>query len=817
MSSVFSGLASSVLPQNQDIAFGFEALAAPGAFVVTSFEGTETLFDTYAIEIQLASHDPDIDLSSLVDTDATLTIYDKYSIPRHFHGVIAEAEAGDTGFSRSYYSVVLKPALHRLQYTSDSRIFQEESVQDIISTILSEHGVPDVEWRVAESHAPREFCVQYNETHYAFIRRLMAEEGLFFWFDHSFTNHKMVISDAPLAMPMIDEAPMITYNAQTGGQTRGSYIRNFKQKQRVRSTDLHQKDYTFKKPAYGQDQKHVKQETAGEDSQYAIYDYPGRYKDAGQGKPFTQYKLEAERVSANIGMGQTNNIHLCPGFNFNLSDHPSAKANILHRVLQVQHKGTQPAALQEDAPSGDGYATRYDADFQTMPQRLPYRPINPNPKPQILGSQIAIVTGPAGEEIYCDEHGRVKVHFPWDRHNKKDEHSSCWIRVSQNWAGGTWGHIAIPRIGHEVIVDFLEGDPDQPIITGRTYHATNMSTYPLPKHKTKMVIRSDTHKGSGFNEMSFEDEAGQENIALHAQKDQTLKVLHNRMKRVDNDQVESVGRNKNVEVGNNHHETIGGSMSLSVGAGGLGLIAGMAALIGKSAKDALNVAEEAGNPLIPTFLAGVAAAMVAEELMSNPKISGFSGAGNNAKIAGADQVSAGEALGSVLSKIMPLSGVKNSVIEKIQSDTIGIARTEQIGAFKNTLVGAVQNINVGMKQFTKIGEEQRLDVGKIKTVDVGQEYVTHAGKKSGHSSGKLFTISSQEKFEGSANVWEIKANDTLLLSTPGGYIEMSKSGIKIRGKKVEIEGNAIDFKSGGPGEGSKCLRAMAESATPFVR
>ena len=332
-----------------------------------------------------------------------------------------------------------------------------------------------------------------------------------------------------------------------------------------------------------------------------------------------------------------------------------------------------------------------------------------------------------------------------------------------------------------------------------------------------MVIRSDTHKGQGFNEISFEDDAGQENIALHAQKDQTLKVLNNRMKRVDNDQVESVGANKSIEVANNHQERIGGSMNLTIGGGKGGLFAGLAGIMGQAAKDALKVAQGAGNPMISTFLGGVVAQTVGGEATSNPAIADFDGAGRNRAMAGADQAAKGSALGGLLGSILPLSGVQNTIIEKFQSDTIGIARTEQIGAFKNTMVGGVQNIMVGAKHFTKVGIEQGLSVGKTKTVEVGEEYTTHTGKRAAHSSGKMFQIASEEKFEGTAKVWEIKTDDTLFLTAPGGYIEINKSGVKIRGKKVLVEGNDIDFKKGGPGEGSKCLRAMAQSATPFVR
>jgi type VI secretion system secreted protein VgrG len=226
--------------------------------------------------------------------------------------------------------------------------------------------------------------------------------------------------------------------------------------------------------------------------------------------------------------------------------------------------------LGEEAGSG---ATTYSASFQAMPARLPYRPPQ-RVKPMVDGPQIAHVTGPPGEEIYCDEHGRIKVWFPWDRHNGQDDKSSCWIRVSQNWGGASWGHIAIPRIGHEVIVDFLEGDPDQPIVTGRTYHNNNKPPNKLPDFKTRMVLMSDSHKGSGSNEIRFEDEAGQEEVWFHAQKfhnaviedNETWKIGNNRHKRVDASQSESIGGSKDIEVGGSHHEDIGGTEDVKIGA-----------------------------------------------------------------------------------------------------------------------------------------------------------------------------------------------------------------------------------------------------------
>lgn len=569
--AALSGLAARVLPQDVDLAIGFEAEAAPGRFVVRRFSGTEALFDGFEIEVDLASDFDDLDLHALLDTSAALTIYDKYDEPRHIHGQIAEIERGAAGVARCSYRAVLKPALHRLTYHSDSRIFQNQSAVDISRTILSEHGITDLDWRLELDHAVREYCVQYGETSIDFLKRLWAEEGIFFWFEHAATGHKMILSDAPMALPPLRHAARLTYNAMPGGSVKGAWVSRFNQVERLRATNRVSRDYFFKRPAYHQEHSVGQSAPNGAKGKYELYHYPGRHKFPNAGQPFNDHALEAHRVEATTAEGETNCIQLSPGFVFALTDHPDPKANAQHRLLRVFHEGHQPAALEEEAP--DGEATTYVARFTSQPAALPYRPENPNPKPMVEGPQIAHVTGPEGEEIYCDEHGRIKIWFPWDRHGAKNEQSSCWVRVAQNWAGGTWGHIAIPRIGQEVVVDFLGGDPDQPIVTGRTYHATNRPPYPLPANKTVMAIKSQTHKGAGFNELRFEDEKDRQEVFLHAQKDHNTVILndeshqigHDRSKSVGNDQSESIGRDKTISVGNDHAESIGRDARHNVG------------------------------------------------------------------------------------------------------------------------------------------------------------------------------------------------------------------------------------------------------------
>ncbi|WP_063301442.1 type VI secretion system tip protein TssI/VgrG, partial [Pseudovibrio sp. WM33] len=424
---------------------------------------------------------------------------------------------------------------------------------EIVKILLKEHGVEDVKWDLTDTHAAREYCVQYRESHLSFLDRITAEEGIWYYFTYGANGqHTLQFIDNPQIVSQLPDQPKLEYNSMAGGAVKGVYCNSFVLREQLRATSFMQRDYSFKNPPYNQQHAHQRGEDNGSAGDYALYEYPGRYKADGVGKPFTKHRLEAARVEATTGHGATNAIHLMAGHQFALNDHPNDDYNIKYHLLTVSHQGSQPQAVAEEAGSG---STTYSAGFEVMPARLPYRP-KLLKKPLVDGPQIAHVTGPEGEEIYCDEHGRVKVWFPWDRHGKKNDTSSCWIRVSSNWAGASWGHIAIPRIGHEVIVDFLEGDPDQPIITGRTYHNNNKSPYTLPDFKTVMTIKSDTHKGVGSNELRFEDQAGMEQVYVHAQKDQDIVVENDRREHIRHDRHQIVENNRHLLVKNNHYQHI---------------------------------------------------------------------------------------------------------------------------------------------------------------------------------------------------------------------------------------------------------------------
>ncbi|ENO7130429.1 type VI secretion system tip protein VgrG, partial [Escherichia coli] len=317
----------------------------------------------------------------------------------------------------------------------------------------------------------------------------------------------------------------------------------FRYEAHVRPSSVQSQDYTFKVPDWPGMYEQQGENLNGQLEQYEIFDYPGRYKDEQHGKDFTLYQMESLRSDAEKATGQSNSPKLWPGTRFMLTGHPQKMLNREWQVVQSILSGNQPQALH----GSQGKGTTLGNQLEVIPADRTWRPRLQN-KPKVDGPQSAIVTGPAGEEIFCDEHGRVRVKFHWDRYHGMTEASSCWVRVSQAWAGPGFGNLAIPRVGQEVIVDFLNGDPDQPIIMGRTYHEDNRSPGDLPGTKTQMTIRSKTYKGSGFNELRFEDATSNEQVYIHAQKNMDTEVLNDRTTDVKHDHTETIGNDQKITV-----------------------------------------------------------------------------------------------------------------------------------------------------------------------------------------------------------------------------------------------------------------------------
>ncbi|KAB1589593.1 type VI secretion system tip protein VgrG [Burkholderia cepacia] len=544
-----------------DLRFTF--IVGDEAFEVVEFTLQEGLSDTFLLQVELASANPAIDFGEVLDRNGLLTIWQGGQPVRFVHGAISSLAQGETGFRRTRYSAVVEPRLARLKLSSDWRIFQTLSVPEIATAVLKAHNQTlDYEQRVTNEHLAREYCVQAGDTDYDFVERILREEGFFYAFQHKADGHRLIHCDRLFIFGRQQGEPVL-YNPTPGGDQPQPCLRTFAYTENVRTARQVQRDYTFKSPRFPHEYPREGTDLDHQSRGYARYDYPGRYKHESSGKAFTQDRLRGHRRDARIALANGDDARLQPGVAFDLTGHPREDMNRGWRPVSIVHHGVQyTSQAEEGADAQQGTHYRYEAVL--VPDDAEWR-AEPLPRPCIDGPQPATVVGPEGEEIYTDAYGRVKVQFPWDREGKYDEHSSCWIQVAQNWAGATWGHMAIPRIGQEVIVVNLDGDPDQPLIIGRAYNRLQLPPYELPRHKTRMTIKSQTHKGEGYNELRFEDEKDQEEIYVHAQKDQNIHVNHDETTFVGNDRSEQVEHDETIAIGNDRKETVGRDEQVTIG------------------------------------------------------------------------------------------------------------------------------------------------------------------------------------------------------------------------------------------------------------
>ncbi|ELM8940371.1 type VI secretion system tip protein TssI/VgrG, partial [Escherichia coli] len=364
---------------------------------------------------------------------------------------------------------------------------------------------------------------------------------IFFYEEHAYksTDQSLVLCDTVRHLPESFEIP---WNPNTRTEVSTLCISQFRYSAQIRPSSVVTKDYTFKRPGWPGRFDQEGQYQDYQRTQYEVYDYPGRFKGA-HGQNFARWQMDGWRNNAEVARGTSRSPEIWPGRRIVLTGHPQANLNREWQVVASELHGEQPQAV----PGRQGAGTALENHFAVIPADRTWRP-QPLLKPLVDGPQSAVVTGPAGEEIFCDEHGRVRVKFNWDRYNPADQDSSCWIRVAQAWAGTGFGHLAIPRVGQEVIVDFLNGDPDQPIIMGRTYHQENRTPGSLPGTKTQMTIRSKTYMGSGFNELKFDDATGREQVYIHAQKNMDTEVLNDRTTTVKHDHRETVKNDQTVTI-----------------------------------------------------------------------------------------------------------------------------------------------------------------------------------------------------------------------------------------------------------------------------
>ncbi|SFI09764.1 type VI secretion system secreted protein VgrG [Pseudomonas guineae] len=553
---------------------------------VLEFNGREAISQPYRFEVELISEQPELDLQSLLHQPAFLAFSpDGLGI----HGLIYQVAQGEAGKRLTRYTLSIVPQLSYLALRTNQRIFQHLTVPQIVAQVLQEHGIQAnaYQFQLGPTVYPeRDYCVQYDESDLHFVQRLCEEEGIHYHFQHSTQGHVLVFGDDQSAFGKLGQP---TAYLQDNGMTADEpVIKRFAVRLETRTSRTTRRDYDFEQPRLLMEAA-FKQERDPEAKplpDLEDYDYPGRFVDRTRGKHLSQRNLERHRADYRLAEGRGDQPKLVSGHFLELSDHPRGDYNDLWLLHEITHQGKQPQVLEESVTShtdvSDGFTQGYRNHFTATPWDVPFRPPLAHPKPRVLGSQTAVVTGPAGEEIHCDEYGRIKVQFFWDREGQADDTTSCWLRVASSWAGDAYGGIAIPRIGMEVLVTFLEGDPDQPLVTGCLYHAEHVVPYDLPANKTRTVFKTlSTPGGSGYNELRIEDKKGAEQIYLHAQRDWDENIEHDQKIRVGNERHDTVEANsytelkaeenltvkteRKVEVKPDDHLTIGQNQHIKLG------------------------------------------------------------------------------------------------------------------------------------------------------------------------------------------------------------------------------------------------------------
>jgi type VI secretion system secreted protein VgrG len=486
------------------------------ALVLQSLTGHEEVFGLFSFHLEMTGSSSSLSAASIVGKDAAVTLKTASGTTRYFHGKVARFVQGPTDEWGTTYWAELVPWAWFLTLASDCRIFQNKSVPDIITEVCSDLGFTDIKKSLKQSYTARDYCVQYRETAYAFICRLMAEEGIFFFFEYTDSSHTMVLGDDASAHSAISGLDSAEYSTPFGAESRwrGDVITSLSLTTSATTGKVAYDDYNFETPST---QLLVK--VTGKGSTMQRYDYPGRFMTKDNGESYASLRMQAYELPGTSIAGESTIPLLTAGGVMTVTSHPRDDVNADWVLLAVEHQITQ-----------QGYRNSY----QAFPKDTPYRPWPDIHKPLIAGTQTATVVGKSGEEIWTDKYGRIKVLFHWDQLGSADENASCWVRVAQGWAGKSWGAWVLPRIGQEVVVSFLEGDPDRPLVTGCVYNAEQTVPYGLPDEQTKTTLKSNSSKGGGgYNEFRFEDKKDSEEVYLQAQKDMNVLIKNQRETTVD--------------------------------------------------------------------------------------------------------------------------------------------------------------------------------------------------------------------------------------------------------------------------------------------
>lgn len=539
----------------QDRTLEIKTPLGENVLLLTSLRGEERISDLFRFDLDVLSEQGDIDPKSLLGKPITFSVLSPQHGMRHFNGIATVfSHSGQTDRTHTYHMVV-RPSFWKLTLSNNWKVHgTTKTAKEVIEALLKEHGLTEFRWETTGTFRKRDYVVQYGETDFAFISRLLEEEGVYYYFKHEDGKHTLVFADKADGGYQCDD-----YETYMPGNKSAKLVDNiisWHREYEFTTGKAAQSDYDFEKPSTSLLSTENSLVSLEGNTSLEVYSFPGGYVEVNDGKTRTQRSIEGREANYDTVSGSSHCRSYSPGATFQITEHHlKDEQGKKWMVTSVRHEADLGGAY---VTGGDEVGSQYHNWFTALPAATVFRPPQIHKKPRVMGPQTAIVVGKKGEEIYTDKYGRVKVQFPWDRDGKNDENSSFWVRVSTPWSGQNWGMVSIPRIGQEVVVSFLNGDPDYPLITGMVYNAETMPPYELPGNMTQSGIKSrSTKKGTSenFNEIRFEDKKDSEEVYIHAEKDLNAVIENNETRKVGfdkkdaGDQKIEIFNNQNLEVG----------------------------------------------------------------------------------------------------------------------------------------------------------------------------------------------------------------------------------------------------------------------------
>ena len=714
------------------------------------------------MNLGLLSKKPDLKPEDLLGKAVTVVVQQRDSAKRHFNGFVTRFGTGSRRGSYFAYQATVHPWLWFLTRTADCRIFQEMSVPDIVKKVFEDHSVADFQFKLFRSYRKWVYCVQYRESDFNFVSRLLEHEGIYWYFEHEDGKHKLVLVDSQSAhdaAPDCESLPYIEEGASTSPDT--DCVSNWAFSREVRTGKVVLTSYDFERPSTDLKVKSdkVRQHSLAD---YELFDFQGDYVQSGDGSQWAEDRVEELQTPFQSLRGESNAQGIQVGHLLEITHHPRPDQNDKYLVTSLALRAHVDSYEAGNEPGG------LHCEFSAIPSAQQFRPPRATPKPFMQGPQTAVVVGPGGEELFTDKYGRVKVQFHWDRYGQKNEKSSCWVRVAHPWAGKNFGIVDIPRIGQEVVVDFLEGDPDQPLITGRVYNAEQMPPWDLPANATQSGILTRSSKGGGYanaNAIRFEDKAGSEQLWIHAEKNQDIEVEKDETHWVGQDRKKTIDRDETTHVKHDRTETVDNNETITIGVD-------RTEKVGSNEKISIGANRTEDVGVNETIKIG---ANRTETVGANETIS----VTGNRTIT----VSASETATVALQRTHAVGVNETIAVGGAQEIGIGAAQIVAVGAMQSITVGASQSTNVGASQSTTVAAKQSTEVGADRSVTVVGAQSTSVGK------GRTTTVTGDDSLKVSKNL-VIDADDSVTIKTGKASITMKKDGtILINGKDITVDGS----------------------------